>query len=94
LACAGERHGLPADVAVSPLGAATSDVRRCDRDMNQLNRFQPGQALLTGRVSGVRLGRPDGRLVGRWAGSLGLPAHLPTLTGPCVLVSGEMYLRG
>jgi hypothetical protein len=31
-------------------------------------------------------------LPGRWVGSLDLPGHLPTLTGPDVQVSGEIHL--
>ncbi len=44
--------------------------------------------------AGVCPGRQAGRLPGRRAGSLDLPGHLPTLTGPEAQVSGGIYLRG
>ena len=75
------------------------------RPVSELTRWLPpamtviaarltGRALPSGDVSQFSPGRPAGRLAGRWAGTLGLPGHLPTLTRPNAQVSGGMYLRG
>ena len=46
-----------------------------------------------GRVAaGACPGTPDGRLPGKPAGSLNVRGHLPSLTGACAQVSGEIYL--